>query len=433
MASRGTPEDDLDARYLRMLKRLRPVHDRGIRWGLQRVQEALRTLGNPHKRFIAVQVAGTNGKGSVCAMLDSIARAGGLRVGLFTSPHLHRLTERFRLNGHEAGRSATVSAFERVQSSGIPLTFFETTFLMSVVLMSDAGVELGVFETGLGGRLDAVTALQAPVCAIVSVGLDHTDVLGPDVESIAREKAAIIGGHSIVICGDLPGAALAEVTARVRQTGARMIHLATGGADYEPDVLALAGRHQTHNAAVAAALAREVGLRLGRDLKPCVAPGLASVRWPARIEILPETAWAWSAPVTVDCAHNPDAVKALVESLPHLPKWARPHVLVVSVMRDKDALGILDELAPLGLPLVVTQAPNPRSMEPQALAALASAVGFRNVELCQEPYEALRRAQCGGRAALVTGSLFLVADLRAKLLGEATDAIAYADPAAGQP
>ncbi|MEA2699074.1 MAG: dihydrofolate synthase / folylpolyglutamate synthase, partial [Myxococcales bacterium] len=177
--------DDRD--YPAFLARLDGLRTLGVDLGLGRVREALQRLGSPERRFPAVQIAGTNGKGSTAAMTDAILRAAGWKTGLFTSPHLSRFTERIRVGDVEADGERLAALDRRVAATGVPLTYFEVTTVLAFLLMAEEGVDLAILETGLGGRLDAVTTCQPVATAVTSIALDHTEYLGTDVRAIARE------------------------------------------------------------------------------------------------------------------------------------------------------------------------------------------------------------------------------------------------------
>jgi dihydrofolate synthase/folylpolyglutamate synthase len=404
--------------YRGLLARLEGARTLGVSFGLDRIREALARLGHPELACVTVQVAGTNGKGSTAAMTEAILRAAGLRTGLFTSPHLARFTERIRIDGAEIDGDRLAALDPAIVATGVPLTYFEISAVLAFRAFAEAGVDVAVLETGLGGRLDAVTAASPVATAITSIGLDHTDLLGGTLEAIAREKAGIAKPGVPLYLGPLPPEADREITRIAAQVGAPVrragIDLAT------PAVPALAGPHQQSNAALAAALAQAAANACRRPLSPAqIAGGLRAVVWPGRLE--------WVAPdVLFDCAHNEQGAQALVAALAP----ARPTALVVSVVRGKDARAMLATLAPHFALVVVTRSRNERALPAAELGAL---VPGRRVETVEDPAAALALAR--GFAGehpdgyvVVAGSIFLVGELRARLLGEAVDPLPGGDP-----
>jgi dihydrofolate synthase/folylpolyglutamate synthase len=401
--------------YLRLLSRLEGARALGVDFGLGRIRQALVLLGSPERRYVTVQIAGTNGKGSAAAMTDSILRAAGLRTGLFTSPHLCRFTERIRIDGAEVDGELLAALDQRVVATGVPLTYFEISAALGFLAMADAGVDVGVLEVGLGGRLDATTAAAPMATAITSIGMDHTELLGDTLPAIAREKAGIARPGVPLYLGPLAPEADAAVVAVAEGALIRRV-----GRDFQaPSTpLALGGDHQRSNAAIAVALARDAAAACGRTLTDTdIELGLARTRWPGRLEKIPPD-------LLFDCAHNVDGARVLVAALP-----PGRRALVVSIVRGKDAAGILATLAPHFDLVVTTRSRNERSLDPEALAALTPAA-----DPITDPLLALARARAylfgqeGGGTVVIAGSSFLVGELRAAVLGEPCDPIAGGDP-----
>jgi dihydrofolate synthase/folylpolyglutamate synthase len=410
----------MNTAYRKLLARLQSVRTLGVSFGLDRVRLALDRLGGPERRFRAVQIAGTNGKGSTAAFLDSILRAAGLRTGLFTSPHLCRFSERIRVDGREVEGERLGQLDQAVAATGVPLTYFEISAVLAFLAFAEAEVDLAVLETGLGGRLDATTASHPLACAITSIALDHQDLLGKTIREIAHEKAGIARPRVPLFLGPLPAEALAEIERVAGETGAPLRRF---GVDFAaPDFpLALAGFHQVSNAAVAVALAHEVAFSMGLVLQgEIVNCGLAETRWPGRLErVAPD--------VLLDCAHNTEGAEALAVALPGASRRA----LVVSIVQGKDAAAMLATLCPHFDCIVATRSPSERSLAPEALAALVPRDGGRMVEVVADPGLALTRARdlvAPDGLVVVAGSIFLVGALRAQLLNEPVDAIAGSDP-----
>lgn len=414
-----------------------------MRPGLERIRLLLAACGDPQHSFSCIHVAGTNGKGSVCAMTESVLRAAGFRTGLYTSPHLFTFRERIRCLGALIGEGEAdalaeelIPAAKRIAAGPTgPVTYFEFMTALAFGWFERRGVDYAVVEAGLGGRFDATRPVEAPVAAITSIGLEHTEILGGTVAQIAAEKAGIIAEGASIVCGEMADEAFdairrqtAEKHATVLRVGDAILFsvLREGPEGTVLDVrgpwgvrgplsLPLAGRHQAANCAVAVGLveaARDRGASI--DLQ-AVARGIAATRWPGRLEVVRR------APLTVvDCAHNPDgaraAAAALARLLPGL-RWA----LVLGVLGDKDAGGICEALAPLAAEVVTTPVPSGRSADAAALAALCRARTGARAAVAASPAEALGRAEravAAGAAdgVFVTGSIYLAGDLM-RLMG----------------
>lgn len=415
-------------RYVQLLERLEAARAFGVSLGLDRVHAALAGLGNPERQLRAVQIAGTNGKGSAAAMTEAILRAAGLRTGLFTSPHLCRFTERFRIDGVEVDGDALAALDERLEAvvtrSGLTLTYFERATVLAFFAFAEAKVEIAVFETGLGGRLDATTTCVPIATAITSIGYDHTDVLGATLEDIAREKAGIAKPNVPLFIAALPAAAESAIAEHAARVGAPLVRVAAGAGD-ERGPPSLAGKHQLANAAIATALAQAAGRATGRAISDAaVSQGLSTVRWPGRLERVGD--------VLFDCAHNPEGAAALAAALGSQEPAAGPRALVVSIVRDKAAAEILACLAPVVDVIFATTSGSDRALSPDELAALVPAPGPAVVTMpdCRAALQAGRDRVTPHGLVVVAGSIFLVGALRAHLLGETCDPIATADPPA---
>ena len=413
-----------DGGYAGLLARLEGVRALGVDLGLDRVRVALARLGDPQARFAAVQIAGTNGKGSTAAMAEAVLREAGLRTGLYSSPYLARFTERIRIDGKEADGDRLAALDRRIVATDVPLTYFEIATALAFLAMAEAGVEIAVLETGLGGRLDAVTTCVPCATAITSIGLDHTDYLGDTLAAIAREKAGILKPGVPCFVGRLPSEAGDEIESAADAAGAPLFRF---GQDFGPTPFATAldGAHQRENAALAAQLARAAGRHLGRTIDDrTMARGLAAVAWPGRCERVGDD-------LLFDCAHNVDGARALAAALPALA-GERRIVLLVSIVGDKDAAAMLAALAPAAAAIVATRSDNPRALPPAALAATAAPL-IADTVACDDPIAALaearRRAGAGG-LVVVCGSMFLVGLLRAHVLAEPVDPVPTSDPVA---
>ena len=352
-------------------------------------------------------VAGTNGKGSVTAMVDTALRAAGHRSARYTSPHLQRLEERFVIDGKEVAPAALDEAAGRIRHAAERLiasgelaalpTFFECTTAIAFDLFRDARIDIAVLEVGLGGRLDATNIVSPIAAAIVSIDFDHEEQLGHTLASIAAEKAGVIKPGIPVVCGPLPAEAL-DVIARVcgeqRATLIRTDTDATLAARVASLPVALPGDHQRANAAVALRLLEAIdrdtarGLRIGED---AMRTGVTTAAWPGRLESFT----AGGCRVLLDAAHNPAGARALASYL----RIAAPEgvTLVFGAMRDKAVREMLTALAPAAAAVVCATAPNPRAMPADELADMARSLGLR-ADVVADPVQAVIRACGDGRS-----------------------------------
>lgn len=393
---------------------------RGMDFKLERVARALERRGNPQRRYPSIHVAGTNGKGSVAAMLHAVYLAAGYRVGLYTSPHLVDFRERIRV-GHELVSEADVVAHaatiqRNLCELGIELTFFELVTVMAFEHFAREGVDLAVIEVGLGGRLDATNVIDSEIAVITSISRDHEDYLGSDLASIAREKGGIIKNGRPLIIGDLPDEAAQVIEAiaavqhsSLRRYGRDFVVSNEGNLMYSSASLhlneiriSLRGRHQRQNAAIALATIETMLSRLPVS-ESAIRRGLATVQWPGRIEIRE------GAPrIILDGAHNEAGVAALVDELDDLG-ISRPLILLFGVMRDKRWHPMSATLGRVVDGVVVT-CPHPtRAVDGDLLAAAFRSHSVTRVEPL--PLRALQQAvqmAGAGGTVLVAGSLFLV-------------------------
>lgn len=414
--------------YEDALRYLLDLTSRGVKPGLARVEEALRLMKNPEQGIPAVVVGGTNGKGSVSTIIACAALEQGYRTGLFTSPHLHRLTERIRVDGHEIDRHELIDALCRlIEAVGIPdgpeLTFFETLTVLAADLFARYGDELAVYEVGLGGRLDATKLMPARVVVITNIALDHQKFLGDTLESIALEKFALVREGATVVAGPLPPH-LQEVLAQQAETVGATLWLAgrdvtwerrgDGTIDLKTPISELAGlpvplrgAHQADNTAVAVA-AVEALSRYGRSVDhDALRSALSKVRWPGRLELILD------GKVLVDVAHNPAGVESLCGALPEIAAGRRPIVAVLGCMRDKDVRGIVEPLSSMVDQLLLAA---PRMARALPADEFPQALGGRPMPSVEEAAdEALRLAGEDG-LVVIAGSTFVVSEARAHLL-----------------
>jgi dihydrofolate synthase/folylpolyglutamate synthase len=393
----------------------------GMDFRLERVRDAAVRLGSPERAAPVVHVAGTNGKGSTAAMAAAVLGAGGRRVGLYTSPHLVSFRERIVVDGVPIAADEVVEGVARLRATlgdDRGLTCFEVITLLAFATFAAHAVEVVVLEVGLGGRLDATNVVTPAVSVITNVGLDHERFLGSDVGSIAAEKAGIVKPGVPVVTGAV-GEAAGVIAATAARLGSPLerrgeefdLAPGPGGLVYRSPrgtidglTLALAGRHQRANAALAVR-ALEVAPGLAPDAA-AVRAGLAAVRWRGRLEVVRA-----SPRVVLDGAHNPAGVAVLVEEVRRLAAGRHVRVLF-GVMADKAWHGMVAAIAELADELVVTRPRQPRSADPSALAAaVADRVPVRVVEDPEAAIRELVAASGPDDVVLVTGSLFLVADV----------------------
>jgi dihydrofolate synthase/folylpolyglutamate synthase len=413
-----------------------------IKLGLKNTELLLQALDHPEKSFIAVQIAGTNGKGSTAAFLDSICRMASIKTGLYTSPHLQSITERIKINGQDISKSDFARYTKIVQQAANTLvstgtlnalpTFFEQVTAIALIAFREAGVELGILETGLGGRLDSTTAANAEICAITPIAFDHEEYLGHTIEEIAAEKAAIIRAGSTVVVGPQTPEAFDVILRRCHQVGAtvstevlkmtlegvspegRMFANFDGvGFSLENVGLGLLGRHQIDNAAISIQLSRILATR-GFDISlEAMSQGLEYAVHPGRLELLES-----EQPVTLlDGAHNPAGAQALRNYLEEFGK--EPLTIVFGAMRDKRLDQIAEVLFPIADKLILTEVRNPRTASLETLEALAKQFSNALVETTATSEQALEIAQTQTPLPgmiCITGSLYLIGEVRGQLI-----------------
>ena len=420
-----------------------------IKLGLRNTELLLAALGNPHRSYEVVQIAGTNGKGSAAAMLDSISRAAGIQTGLYTSPHLTSITERISIRGSNISESYFANYASEVRTAAEDLlargkiealpTFFEHLTAIALVAFREANLELAILETGLGGRLDATTVAGAKTVAITPVSLDHQEYLGETLEEIAFEKAAIIRPGVTAIIAAQPPEVLdvilkrcSECEVKATVDGCRAFDLkatpggsfaatfATSEDRYENVQLFMRGRHQLTNACLAIQLAESLRSRGFAISKSAIASGLEATSHAGRL--------TFSDSILLDGAHNPSAARALREYLDEFVKG--PLTLVFGAMRDKR----LAEMAAILFPgvncLVLTQPDNPRAASVEILQALAEnflqSEKIFAVPKVSEALEKARKVTSADGQICVTGSLYLVGEVSAALYA-ASSANAHKD------
>jgi dihydrofolate synthase/folylpolyglutamate synthase len=422
-----TPAVHLANAYLRQRTQL------GVKFGLETMEQLMDALGRPERASPSLLIAGTNGKGSVAAYVDAALRAGGRRVGRYTSPHLVRVNERIAVDGRAIGDAALARALLAVREAAARLvkagripahpTYFEAVTAAAFVHFRWARIDVAVLEVGLGGRLDATNVADPLVSAIVSIDYDHEAFLGSTLEAIAREKAGVMRAGRTTVCGPLPPAARRAVAAEARRRGARLVaahrgalvkatrtglRVAWPGRPAWRGLVPLPGRHQRDNLVTALGvleLARAAGLRFRRA---GAARGLRSVSWPGRLQLVPGR-----PKLLLDGAHNPAGARALAAHL----RGGPPFVLLFGVMADKDVASVAEPLFALAREVVLTRPRIGRAATPGAIAArtgTASARAHREDGVGRALRLARRLAGPDG-LVVVAGSLYLVGAVLALL------------------
>jgi dihydrofolate synthase/folylpolyglutamate synthase len=414
------PEGGASRTVANWLQWLEGLHPRSWDLGLERVAVVAAELGVTRLPSIVVSVAGTNGKGSTVALLESCYRAGGYRTGAFSSPHIHRFNERIRLDGAEVTDEALLDAFERVDRARgeVTLTYFEFTTLAALVLFADAAPDAVFLEVGLGGRLDAVNATEPDVSVITTIDLDHQAWLGENREAIGAEKAGIARpGRPLVVGDPEPPASIASTAqgAEIRQRGMDFdVEAAPGGWHWigrggrvrrglPPP--ALRGEGQLDNAATALAVVEVLSQRLPLG-QQAIRRGLEEVRLPARFQILPG-----DVPLILDVAHNGQATGALARNLARHPCIGRTHA-VVAMLADKDAAAALNPLSQQVDAWYPAALGGERGRDGESMAAAVVDAGGAVAGVYPDPAAALaaaRQAAGTGDRILVFGSFQTVA------------------------
>lgn len=413
----------------------------------ERIHNLLDLLGNPQRAYQAVHLTGTNGKTSTARMVDGLLRAHGMRTGRYTSPHLETVRERIALDGEPVDEERFVNVYREVAPLAAlidaeypePVTYFEMTTAMAFAAFADAPVDVAVVEVGLGGATDATNVLQAPVCVLTPVGLDHAEWLGNTIAEIATQKMGIVYEGATLVSAAQPEEAVQPILARCAEVGATLARegsefgvlrrqIAVGGqvltlqglGDTYPEVyVPLHGAHQAQNAALAlAATEALLGAGAGRALDAeVVREGFAQVSSPGRLERVRS-----SPTVLLDAAHNPAGMAATVTALQEEFEF-RKLVVLVAALGDKDVTTMLELLEPVADEIVVSRNSSSRAMPVGQLAELARTVfGDERVHVEPELPDAIQEAvglalhgedlALGGLGVLITGSVVTVADAR---------------------
>jgi dihydrofolate synthase/folylpolyglutamate synthase len=427
--------------YQKTIDYLFSLQKQGIKFGLSNSIRLMELMGDPHRRFRSVHIAGTNGKGSTAAFLAGMLQAAGYRVGLYTSPHLVSFTERIRINNVPVTEAAVIRLAERVRSryegaapgEDGPLnpTFFEVTTAMAFSHFADERIDVAVVEAGMGGRLDSTNVITPLISVITNIELEHTEYLGTTLGQIAAEKAGIIKAGVPVVTGAAQPEVLSVIERKASAADAvvfRMPHdfcaeqVTAGkvqefyyrGIDFHlPHVrIGMLGRHQVGNACLALA-AVECICRAGHAVpEAAIRIGLEQAVWEGRLERV-----AQRPDIYLDGAHNPASARILADAVRELKQAYRQVIMIVGILKDKDHRGIIEQLAPLADRLIVTRPDYSRALDVETLAVEVGA-NCRDVATAGSVAEAIdlaRREAHGDDMVLVTGSLYTVGDARVAL------------------
>ncbi|GAB6158228.1 folylpolyglutamate synthase/dihydrofolate synthase family protein [Desulfotomaculum varum] len=412
----------------------------GMNLGLERIQELLRRLGNPHRHLKIIHIGGTNGKGSTTAMVSSILRAAGFKTGMFTSPHLHSYTERFIINGQPIAPGQLAELISEIRPHLDDMvkegfehpTEFEVSTALALLYFARQQVDYLALEVGLGGAIDSTNVVTPQVSVITNVALDHMDLLGQTVEEIARVKAGIIK-NGVPVVTAATGTALEVIRQAAAANRSRLVtvgqevswhtgqppvrggyqQLIIQGLYHNYSIeLPLLGRHQQINAATAVAAVETLFSHSNMLPAAAVAEGLCRVEWPGRLEVVGQ-----NPAVLLDGAHNHAGAQALRQALQEF--FAnRQVVLVLGMLADKQRQQVVDELAPLAKAVIVTRPHHPRAGDWYRLSEYVKKY-LTDVEIIEEVPQAVNHALAKAGTAdvvCITGSLYMVAEARAALL-----------------
>lgn len=377
--------------YKQALKYLQSLEGRGSKLGLERIEKEAKKAGNPQKALKIIHVAGTNGKGSVSAMLSSILTKAGYKVGLYTSPHLVKVNERIRINDNEISNKEFAKLVEQTKKITDRLTYFEFLTLMALLHFKQEKVNYAILEVGLGGRLDATNISNALVAVITSIGIEHTKQLGNTIKKIAGEKAAIIKKNSIAITGE-KGKALQVIKKFAEKGKARLV--VAGKTKLKSN---LKGKFQEKNLNLAVQVTKELQVP-----DEAIKQGLQNVKWQGRLHFVRKN-------LLLDCAHNPAAMESLAKEL---KDTKQKKILVIGILKEKNYKKILRAVVPLCSKVIIVKANNERALEPEMIAREIKKLG-KQYEVIPDIKKGVERATKLAKdkeLVVVTGSIYVVGD-----------------------
>jgi dihydrofolate synthase/folylpolyglutamate synthase len=391
---------------------------------LQRIADAATLLGDPHLEIPYIHIAGTKGKGSTAAMTESILRVSGYRTGLFTSPHLIYINERIQINGESISDddfaiTATI-IYNACKDMPDKPTYFESLTLMAFIHFAKNKIDIGILETGMGGRLDSTNICKPIVTAITTLALDHTDELGNSIDKIAGEKAGIIKDGVPVICATQPSEALAVIETKCADNNTDlwlvgrdititndddMLNISTPIAEYNHLYLSLNGNHQQINAAVAIGIIDRLRMKGWKFSTGSVGCGLSSTNWPGRLQQIGE-----NPPIIIDGAHEPLSTSLLIEYLQHIYN-DKELIFILGFAREKEWKNMIAQYCSIAKKIIFTAADNPRAMNPLLLQDEALKCGFP-AEIARNYDDAIKIATDFATSSVicVSGSLYLAGE-----------------------
>jgi dihydrofolate synthase/folylpolyglutamate synthase len=434
--------------YSETIQYLYNLQQYGIKFGLENIRRLSRAFDHPHNSYSSIHVGGTNGKGSTAALIASILKRAGFRVGLFTSPHLVSFTERIMVNGIEITEQEVIGLTDEIRgvvtrNENLSPTFFEVVVMMAFLYFERKQVDVAVFEVGMGGRFDATNIITPLVSVITNIDYDHKEFLGDTLTDIAREKAGIIKARVPVVTSSQEAEAMNVIKQKVSESDAQLFTFGeefwsflkqetTSGIcfDYHSrnsleitDIkLPLAGRYQMSNASVAIQAAAIALDRLhfgenqdqGGNIVSVIRDALAEIEWPGRLEMIRE-----SPPTMIDGAHNPAAARALSKVLKiHYLAEYRRLIIIIGIMGDKDAQGIMEPLLPLATDVILTAPQYSRAASPETLKRIAQSLGYFQARTAQTVKDAVAMASETAKddvspsLILITGSFYTIGEAK---------------------
>jgi dihydrofolate synthase/folylpolyglutamate synthase len=410
----------------------------GIKFGLENTNKLMGLMDNPYLKFISIHIAGTNGKGSVSAMLASVLQEAGYKVGLYTSPHLISFTERIRINGREISENKVIELADEIRNrlSAIESsdckeeeftpTFFEFTTTIAFTYFAEEKIDIAVIETGMGGRLDSTNVIKPLVSVITPIDHDHKEFLGDTIQKIAYEKAGIIKDGGIVVSSPQNNEAMDVLKTVAREKGARLfaVDKDTSVAEkqcnlegcifdykgiknvFKDLLISLAGRHQMQNAATALLALEALGLKIN---EAAIREGLRKTKWPGRLEIVERESL-----IILDGAHNPAAAKRLREFLSE-NAHNKKIILVLGILADKDITGIISELSAIADNIILTKPEYYRASDPEKIKELIKGHPVTVINNIPDAIMHAKEIAMPDDIICITGSLFTVGEAKAFL------------------
>ncbi len=429
-------------RYNEIVNYLYSLQKFGTKFGLDNITEISEKLGNPHKSFLSIHIAGTNGKGSTSAIIESILRNAGFKTGLFTSPHLVSFTERIRVNGVEISEDVVISLTEEIKEivssfKDFHPTFFEVVTAMAFTYFQRKKIDVAVIEVGMGGRLDSTNIINPEICIITPVSFDHKEFLGNTLQEIAFEKAGIIKNNVPVVCARQEQDVLKVINEKSRMMNSPLFIYGRdffsflkennrhgicfdyndGDIEIKNISLPLSGEHQMENASIAIKASIEffkknsynkLSKNIG-NIKELIRNGLSLLKWHGRLEFI-----HYNPDVLIDGAHNPAAATVLAGNIKKVfLKKYKKIIMILGIMNDKDIKGIMEPLLPIASDLIFTAPSYNRAAQPSKLMNIARSMGFNSTHTTENVNSAIKKAfsLCKDNSLIViTGSFYTIGE-----------------------